>query len=57
MEGGIIGALVLVANIWAILNVVQSNSEMTPKVLWTAAIILLPVLGFIAWLIAGPRKA
>jgi len=56
MEGGIIGALVLLADIWAILNVVQSNSETTPKVLWTAAIILLPVLGFIAWLIAGPRK-
>lgn len=57
MEGGIIGALVLVADIWAILNVFQSNSEMTPKVLWIAAIILLPVLGFLVWLIAGPRKA
>ncbi|MGD8977890.1 MAG: PLD nuclease N-terminal domain-containing protein [Gammaproteobacteria bacterium] len=57
MEGGLIGLLVLVADIWAILNVVQSRSEMTPKVLWIAAIVLLPVLGFIAWLIAGPRKA
>jgi hypothetical protein len=57
MEGGIFGALVLIADIWAILNVVQSRSETVPKVLWIAAIILLPVLGFVAWLIAGPRQA
>ena len=39
--GGIFGALVLIADIWAILNVVQSRSETGPKVLWIAAIILL----------------
>jgi succinate dehydrogenase/fumarate reductase cytochrome b subunit len=56
MEGGILGIVVLVADIWAVLNIVQSKAETGPKVLWIAAVILLPVLGFIAWFMAGPRS-
>jgi hypothetical protein len=51
------GILVLIADIWAIVNIFQSNSSTERKVLWTVLVILLPVLGFIAWLIAGPRTA
>jgi succinate dehydrogenase/fumarate reductase cytochrome b subunit len=56
MEGGILGIIVLVADIWAVLNIVQSKAETGPKVLWIAAVVLLPVLGFIAWFMAGPRN-
>jgi hypothetical protein len=49
------GILVLVADIWAIVNIFQSNAATGRKVLWTVLVILLPVLGFIVWLIAGPR--
>jgi hypothetical protein len=49
------GILVLVADIWAIVNIFQSNSSTERKVLWTVLVILLPVLGFIVWLITGPR--
>jgi succinate dehydrogenase/fumarate reductase cytochrome b subunit len=49
------GILVLVADIWAIINIVQSNASTERKVLWTVLVILLPVLGFIVWLFAGPR--
>lgn len=53
--GGFFGFLVLVADIWAILNVVQSRGTNMNKLLWVLAILFLPVLGFIIWLIFGPR--
>lgn len=49
------GILVLIADIWAIVNIVQSGGSTERKVLWTVVVILLPVLGFIAWLLAGPK--
>ena len=55
--GGIIGLIILVLDIWAILNVFQSSASTGAKVLWTLLILLLPVLGLIIWLFAGPRSA
>jgi hypothetical protein len=55
--GGFFGLLVLIADIWAIVNVFGSTASTGAKVLWTVLILLLPVLGFIVWLIAGPRAA
>jgi hypothetical protein len=54
-HGGLWSILVLIADIWAIVNIFQSGASTERKVLWTVVVILLPVLGFIAWLIAGPR--
>mgnify|MGYP006274158075 FL=1 len=55
MEYGLIGLLVLIADIYAIYNVFTSAASTGAKVLWTLLIIILPVIGFIIWLIAGPR--
>jgi hypothetical protein len=52
---GIGGLLVLVADIWAIVNIFQSSASTGKKVGWTVLVILLPVLGFLIWLFAGPR--
>ena len=54
---GLWGLLVLVADIWAIVNIFQSARSTEAKVLWTVLVILLPVLGFIVWLVAGPKTA
>ena len=54
---GLWGLLVLVADVWAIVNIFQSSASTGSKVLWTVLVILLPVLGFIIWLIAGPKTA
>ena len=54
--GGFFGLLVLIADIWAIVNVFGSTASTGAKVLWTVLILLLPVLGFIIWLFAGPRS-
>ena len=53
--GGLLGVMILVADIWAILNIAQSADPMGAKVLWIVLVVLLPVLGLIIWFIAGPR--
>ena len=52
---GIGGFIVLVLNIWAIVSIVGSGASTGSKVLWTLLVLVLPVTGFIIWLIAGPR--
>jgi Phospholipase_D-nuclease N-terminal len=52
---GFWGLIVLVADIWAIVNILQSGVSTGKKVLWTLLVILLPVLGFIIWFFAGPK--
>ena len=53
--GGIFGLLVLIADIWAIVNIVQSGTTTGKKVLWIVLVLVLPVLGLILWLLLGPR--
>lgn len=53
--GGFFGLLLLVAVIWAIINIVQANGSNLSKLLWILLIVLLPVLGVIIWFFAGPR--
>lgn len=52
---GIGGLIILALDLWAIVSIIGSASSTGKKVLWCLAVILLPVLGFIAWLIFGPR--
>jgi succinate dehydrogenase/fumarate reductase cytochrome b subunit len=52
---GLFGVIVLIADVWAIVNVLQSGADTGRKVLWTVIIILLPVLGFILWYFIGPK--
>ena len=55
MEFGLIGLIVLIADIYAIYNILTSGATLLAKVLWTILVLVLPVVGFIIWLIAGPR--
>ena len=54
--GGLVGLLILAGDIWAILNVVQSAASTGAKVAWILAILILPLLGLLIWLVAGPRS-
>ncbi|AKH42211.1 hypothetical protein FHS61_003024 [Altererythrobacter atlanticus] len=51
----ILGIVVLLLDIWAIVNIVQSPSSIAAKVLWSLGVVIFPVVGFIVWLLAGPR--
>ncbi len=57
MELGIFGLLVLVADVWAGLNILQSSAGIGKKVLWVVLILVLPLLGVIIWYFAGPRES
>jgi hypothetical protein len=52
---GIGGLIVLIADVWAIVNIFQSSADTAKKVLWTVLVIVLPVLGFILWYFLGPK--
>jgi succinate dehydrogenase/fumarate reductase cytochrome b subunit len=54
--GGILGLVILIADIWAIVKTFESPSSTGAKVFWVVLILVLPVLGLIIWLIAGPRS-
>jgi hypothetical protein len=54
---GLFGLIVLIADVWAIVNVFQSSVDTGKKVLWTVLVIILPVLGFILWYFLGPKTA
>ena len=55
MEYGIGGLLILALDIWAIISILSSGASTGSKVLWTLLVLALPVVGFIIWLLAGPR--
>ncbi len=57
MGSGILGLLVLIADIWAIVNIVQSNESTGTKVIWIVVVLVLPVIGFVVWYFAGPKSA
>ncbi|GAB3269735.1 PLDc N-terminal domain-containing protein [Parahaliea aestuarii] len=52
---GILGLLILIADIWAIVNVLQSGADTLKKVLWIVVILVLPVVGLILWFLFGPK--
>ena len=54
---GLWGLIVLAADIWAIINIIQSSASTGNKVLWTVLVVVLPVLGFIIWYFAGPKTS
>jgi Phospholipase_D-nuclease N-terminal len=54
---GIGGFILLALDIWALISVIGSNETTGKKVIWVLVILLLPLLGFLAWLLFGPRAA
>ena len=54
--GGLLGLIILILNVWAIVKVIGSSASDGKKVVWVVLILLLPVIGFIAWLFVGPKS-
>ena len=53
--GGLVGLIILIADIWAIVKTVGSPVSAGSKALWIVLILILPILGLVIWLIAGPK--
>jgi succinate dehydrogenase/fumarate reductase cytochrome b subunit len=52
---GLLGLLILIGDVWAIINIVQSSATNGKKLLWCLLVLLLPLLGLILWFFLGPR--
>jgi hypothetical protein len=50
----IVGLIILVADVYAIVMIVQSSAPTLEKVIWSVVILLLPVIGVVVWFLAGP---
>jgi hypothetical protein len=53
--GGIISLIILALDIWAIVNILGSGTSTGANVLGFLLVLILPVVGLIIWLVAGPR--
>jgi hypothetical protein len=51
------GILILIGDIWAIINILQSAATNGKKLLWVVVVVLLPLVGLILWFFIGPRGA
>lgn len=52
---GILGLLILIADIYAVVKILQSGADTAKKVLWVLLVVLLPVIGLIIWFFLGPK--
>jgi len=50
------GVLILIGDVWAIINIFQSSASNEKKLLWIIVVVLLPLLGLILWFFLGPRE-
>ena len=53
---GIGGLIVLIADIYAIVMILQSSAKSIEKLIWALVVIFLPLIGLIIWFFAGPGK-
>jgi len=51
----LLGLLILIGDVWAIINIFQSPASNEKKLIWVVAVVLLPLLGLILWYFLGPR--
>jgi hypothetical protein len=52
---GLLGLVLFALVIYAIVKTLQSGASTGGKVLWIVVVLLLPFLGFLAWLLFGPK--
>lgn len=49
------GLIAIVCGLYAIFQVITSQESTVNKTVWTLLILVLPILGFVIWVVAGPR--
>lgn len=52
----LIGILILIADVYAILQIAGSSADTGKKALWIALVLILPLLGVILWWLLGPKS-
>ncbi|MBI1902519.1 MAG: PLDc N-terminal domain-containing protein [Planctomycetia bacterium] len=57
MTSSLLGAVILIFDLWAILSVLMGRSPVERKILWVVIILLLPVVGLVLYLLIGRRPS
>lgn len=55
--GGLCGLIILVADIWAFVQIANSTADTGSKLLWAALVFFFPVGGLALWYFFGPKGA
>ena len=53
---GIGGLIILIADIYAIVMILQSSAPSVQKLVWALVVFLLPLIGLVIWYVAGPGR-
>jgi hypothetical protein len=53
---GIGALLILIADVYAVVMILQSSAKDIEKLLWCLAVLILPLIGLIVWYLAGPGR-
>lgn len=56
IEVGLLGLILLVLIVYAIIKTAQSGASPFGKAIWIVVLLVFPLVGFIAWLIFGPKS-
>ena len=51
---GLLGLLILIADIYAIIKIVQSSASGLKKLVWVLVVLVFPIIGLIIWYFMGP---
>ncbi len=54
MLKSLVWLLIVIADLWAIYQVLKSTASTVEKLLWILLIVILPILGLLIWYFAGP---
>lgn len=53
LVGGLLGAIILAVDIYAIYRVLTGSGSPLAKILWIVLILLFPVIGVVLWFLLG----
>lgn len=52
---GLVAVIIMALDIWAATAVIGARRSWRVKLVWILLLLLLPLVGFLVWLLAGPR--
>jgi hypothetical protein len=55
--GGLCGLIILIADIYAFVQIAKSSADGVTKVLWALLVFFFPVGGLLIWYFAGPKAS
>lgn len=56
MFSGLIGLIIFALDVWAIAQIINSGAQRSSKIIWVIVVAVLPVVGLVAWYLAGPKS-